>query len=237
MLTVTSGSGPRDIAITKDMLSTYDNQTLGDKQLTVTYSGKTAPTQITVTVKDYVTGIKINPDTVTGEYNKELADLITDNSITYTVTYAKAGDTSPSQPLTTSMVSGYSKTSKQTQNLTVTYEDNDNDSFTKGQTFPATLTVEANNPVTGITIKAPDKVIYKHGESLDLTGGTITLTHVDGTTSNVTMLDSMITEGGNAVNMSPSSYNSTNKVQKTLTINYTKDRRNRNSTISNNNSK
>ncbi|MCI9366432.1 MAG: hypothetical protein HFJ54_08045, partial [Clostridia bacterium] len=229
ILTVTSGSGPRDIPITKDMVTGYDKTVLGEQELTITYGGFTK--KYKVIVKDYVTGITVNPDTVTGQYNKELVDLISDEDIKYTVTYAKEGAKSPAQ-LLTSMVLGYSKTSKQTQNLKVKYTDNDNDSFTKGTVFETNFTVEANNPVTGVTIKAPDKVIYKHGEELDLAGGVITLTHIDNTTSTVPMTKAMITENGGTVNMSPSSYNSTNKVQKTLVITYTKDRRNRNSKLS-----
>ena len=47
----------------------------------------------------------------------------------------------------------------------------------------------------------------------------------------------MITENGSTVNMSPSTYDSTQKVAKTLKITYTKDRSYRDNRLSNRNSK
>ena len=103
---ITKGSGTQTIPMTASMIteadgSAFDPQVLGTRDLTVTYGGKTATYE--VTVKDYVTEIKVNPDTVTGDYNDELSDLIADNSIEYVVTYAKAGEQSPIA-LTDSMI-------------------------------------------------------------------------------------------------------------------------------------
>mgnify|MGYP000584528749 CR=1 FL=1 len=63
-------------------------QKLGKQTITVSYGGKT--TSYEVNVKDYVTGISITPNAITGTYNDELGTLINDNDIIYTVTYAKA---------------------------------------------------------------------------------------------------------------------------------------------------
>ena len=234
-ITVTRGSGTEDIEIKPSMVTGYTKTDLGEQTLNVTYGGITK--QYKVTVKDYVTGIKVNPDTVTGKYNEELSSIITDNSITYTVTYAKAGDKTPSSPLNPSMVQGYSKTSKQTQNLKVKYTDNDTASASKGETFETNLSITLENTVSSIAVTKPTKDKYKHGENLDLSTGKITLTYEDGDTKDIDLSTDMITENGNAVNMSPTSYDSTNKVQKTLTITYTRDRKNRYNTIPNNNHK
>ena len=53
--------------------------------------------------------------------------MIQTNNIQYTVTYAKAGAQTPIT-LAESMVAGYSATSTQDQNLTVTYKDADTNS-------------------------------------------------------------------------------------------------------------
>ena len=218
---VTKGSGKTTENVLSSMISGFNKNTLGKQTVTVTYGGKTATFE--VTVQDYVTKVEVNPDSVTGTYNDELADLISDNHIEYTVTYAKAGAQSP-VALTESMVTGYNKTSTTAQSLTVTYTDNDINSYTKGTDFTDTLTVTLTNTVASITIDAPSKTTYNHGDALDLTGGVINLTYEDSTTGTLDISNATITESdGSSVNMSPASYDSTNKVDKTLKITYTKD--------------
>ena len=219
---IVKGSSTTTVPMTSDMVSGYDKQKLGNQTLTVTYGGKTA--QYQVTVKDYVTGITVNPNTVTGSYNETLAKLINDNNITYTVTYAKAGAKTPI-PLAESMVAGYSSTSITKQALTVTYNDLDTNSATNGSNFTATLNITLSDAVDTIAITAPTKDKYNYGESLNLAGGSITVTTVSGTTKNVPMTANMITEGGAAVNMRPdaSAFGTNTTLAKTLTITYTED--------------
>ena len=223
-ITVTKGSGSQDIPITASMVTEmdgtpFDPTNLGTRNLKVTYGGK--ETTYEITVKDYVTGITVNPDTVTGTYNDELADVINDNNITYTVTYAKGG-AQTAEPLTADMVSGYSKTSINEQNLTVTYTDNDTNSATKGDPFTANLKVTLSDGVGSIAITAPSKTTYNHGDALDLTGGTITVTSSSGAVKTVPMTTAMITEGGASVNMSPTAadFGNSTTLNKTLTITY-----------------
>ncbi len=236
VLEVTKGSGKSNVQMTKAMLQGYDKTQLGNQELKVTYGGVEAADKLTVTVKDYVTGITVTPSTIQRKVGDELADLITDNNVKYIVNYAKAGPKSP-EVLLESMVSGYNKTDTTSKALTVKYIDNDANSFTKGQSFTCTLNANFQNTAKSITIKPPTKIKYKHGESLDLTGGEIKITNQDNTTSYVTMEIGMITENGSTVNMSPSTYDSTQKVAKTLKITYTKDRSYRYSRLSNRNSK
>ena len=218
---VTKGSGKTTENVLSSMISGFDKNTLGEQTVTVTYGGQTDTFK--VTVQDYVTKVEVNPDSVAGTYNDELADLISDNNIKYTVTYAKGGAQSP-VALTESMVAGYSKTSTTAQSLTVTYTDNDINSYTKGTDFTDTLTVTLTNTVASISIDAPSKTTYNHGDALDLTGGVINLTYEDSTTGTLDISNATITESdGSSVNMSPASYDSTNKVDKTLKITYTKD--------------
>ena len=220
-LDVTKGSGTIQETVTDSMISGYDKTKIGKQTVTITYGGQT--TTFDVTVKDYVTKIEVNPSSVTGTYNDELSKLITDNSIKYTVTYAKAGAQSPIA-LAESMVNGYNKATTTAQNLTVTYTDNDSNSYTNGDNFTASLQVTLMNTVSGITITPPTKTTYNHGDSLDLTGGEINLRYEDGTSGTLDINKATITESdGSPLNMSPASYDGTQKVDKTLKIEYSKD--------------
>ena len=220
---VVKGSGTTTIPVTNDMIQqgTYNPTTLGSQQVTIQYGGQ--QTTLTINVKDYVTGITINPASVTGKYNDTLSKMIQTNNIQYTVTYAKAGAQTP-VTLAESMVAGYSATSTQNQNLTVTYKDTDTDSYTNGQKFTANLKVTLSKEVSSITITAPSKTTYEHGETI-ATDGTITVVFTDGTQEQRTMTASMITENdGSPLNMSPAASEYTNnKINKTLKITYTED--------------
>ena len=220
-LDVTKGSGTTQETVTDSMISGYDKTKIGKQTVTITYGGQT--TTFDVTVKDYVTKIEVNPSSVTGTYNDELSKLITDNSIKYTVTYAKAGAQSPIA-LAESMVNGYNKATTTAQNLTITYTDNDSSSYTNGNNFTTSLQVTLMNTVSGITITPPTKTTYNHGDSLDLTGGEINLTYEDGTSGTLDINKATITESdGSPLNMSPASYGKEQKVDKTLKIEYSKD--------------
>ena len=220
---VVKGSGTTTIPVTKDMIKpgTYNPNQTGNQTIKVIYGGK--ETSLTITVKDYVTGITINPASVTGKYNDTLSKMIQTNNIQYTVTYAKAGAQTP-ETLAESMVSGYSATTTQDQNLTVTYKDTDTDSYTNGQDFTANLKVTLSKEVKKIDITVPSKTKYEHGETI-ATDGTITVTFTDNTTEQRTMKANMITENdGSPLNMSPAVSDYTNnKINKTLKITYTEE--------------
>ena len=220
---VVKGSGTTTIPVTKDMIKagTYDPDKTGNQVIKIVYGGQ--ETTLTINVKDYVTGITINPVSVTGKYNDTLSSLIQANNIQYTVTYAKAGAQTP-EVLAESMVSGYSAISTQDQNLTVTYTDTDADSYTNGKNFTTNLKVTLSKEVSSITITAPSKTTYEHGETI-ATDGIITVVFTDGTQETRTMDAAMITESdGSPLNMSPAASEYTNnKLSKTLKITYTED--------------
>ena len=220
---VVKGSGTTTIPVTKDMTKagTYDPDKTGNQVIKIVYEGQ--ETTLTINVKDYVTGITINPVSVTGKYNDTLSSLIQANNIQYTVTYAKAGAQTP-EVLAESMVSGYSAISTQDQNLTVTYTDTDADSYTNGQNFTTNLKVTLSKEVSSIAITAPSKTTYEHGETI-ATDGIITVVFTDGTQTTKQMNASMITENdGSPLNMSPAASEYTNnKLSKTLKITYTED--------------
>ena len=178
---VVKGSGTTTIPVTKDMIKqgTYNPTTLGSQQVTIQYGGQ--QTTLTINVKDYVTGITINPASVTGNINDTLGTLIQANNIQYTVTYAKAGAQTP-VTLAESMVAGYSATSTQDQNLTVTYKDTDTDSYTNGQNFTANLKVTLADTITGMTLQQTGavKTNYKYNEEFDATNLVIVVHKLSG---------------------------------------------------------
>ena len=190
VITVESGSGTKDIQVTENMITGYDKTQLGEQEITISYGGQTVTYK--VTVKDYVTDISASPTSVTGKYNDELSKIITDNNITYTVTYAKAGAKTP-VVLAESMVAGYSKTSVAEQNLTVTYTDNDSDSATNGKAFTATLKITLSDDIESMEISSTPKQNYKYGEPLDITGGTIEIVKSSGTKT-IPITESMVKE-------------------------------------------
>ena len=178
---VVKGSGTTTIPVTKDMIKqgTYNPTTLGSQQVTIQYGGQ--QTTLIINVKDYVTGITINPASVTGNINDTLGTLIQANNIQYTVTYAKAGAQTP-VALAESMVAGYSATSTQDQNLTVTYKDTDTDSYTNGQNFTANLKVTLADTITGMTLQQTGavKTNYKYNEEFDATNLVIVVHKLSG---------------------------------------------------------
>ncbi len=220
-ITVSKGSGTQDIEIAEGMISGYDKTTLGKQTLTITYGGQTVTYE--VTVKDYVTGITVTPSVVTGKYNDELSKLINDNNITYAVTYAKAGAKTP-VVLAESMVTGYSKTSVAEQNLTIIYTDNDIDSATNGQIFTVPLKITLNNETISISMKQqPSKTEYGYGDTIDLSGGKITVTKENGDIEEKALTDSGVTiteTDGSAIDLSKVTFGDDNTATKDIKVIY-----------------
>ena len=97
------------------------------------------------------------------------------------------------------MVAGYNKTSLTDQNSTVTYTDQDTNSYTNGKTFTTNLSVKLKNEISKVTITKPTKTEYNHGDQIDLTGGKITVTYTDGTTKEESITSAVITNGNDNI--------------------------------------
>ena len=98
-------------------------------------------------------------------------------------------------------VSGYNANQTGKHTITISYSNH-----------TATFDVTVHNEITGISIKTtPSKTSYIKGENLELTGGIITATYEDGTTSNVNMT---------ASNVGVSGYNANKTGKQTITISY-----------------
>ena len=121
------------------------------------------------------------------------------------------------------MVPGYSKTSKQTQNLKVKYVDNDTESASKGKTFETDLSITLENTVASVAVTKPTKDKYNHGENINTAGATVTLTYADTTTINgdLSKLKFYEADGTTPLSMSPASYDTSNKLTKPVVISYT----------------
>ncbi len=233
-ITYKMGSGDKTIPLTQGMVTGgYNKTVLGDHRLTITYNGvtydNTTKTPIVVNVKDYVSSITVNKTNLTGNYGTDLATLLANNGLTYTVNYAKAGPMPTSPAVTASMIEGtYNPNSVASQSLTVKYRDTDANSATNGQDIRTNITVKLENSVTGVSITQPSKVRYMHNDALSLAGGSIVLTKADGGTENVSISNATVKIGGIAVTMPHNLINtwdeyiaSGHKITKTVELSYT----------------
>ncbi|HOZ55089.1 MAG TPA: bacterial Ig-like domain-containing protein, partial [Clostridia bacterium] len=192
----------------------YNKTTLGNQTLTVNAFGTSTTYQ--VNVEDYIVGINVtSPTKVTYQFNEDL-DLAGISGVT-TMASGAAGS---SITINAGMITGYNKTVLGLQTLTVTYTTTNTIDNTS-MNFTDTFNVTVEDYITSVNIGAPTKSIYNHGDTLDLTGGTITENYASGATVNVPMTAGMITElNDSPVVMSPGSYDGTNKLDKTLKITY-----------------
>ncbi|MCI8518756.1 MAG: hypothetical protein HFJ51_01105 [Clostridia bacterium] len=222
-ITVEKGSGNIDVPLDISMISGYTKTELGDQPLTIEYGGQTKVDAVTVNVKDYVDRITISPDVITGAYGVEMSKLITDNNITYTLHYAKAGDKTPSETLAASMVQGYNKNTIAPQSLKVNYIDTDTNSATNGETIQGDISITLANSITSIAITPPTESKYKHGEGVNKAGAIVVITYADTTTKNgdISKLQFYEADGATPLDMSPASFDSTNKLTKPVVLKYT----------------
>ena len=210
MIEITKGSGKTQIAVDEGMISSYNPNQLGKQELTVTYQGHEVTDKIVVNVNDYVTGIRVTPPTKTNYKNGE--DLELDGgTVTKIMASGEPGDT---VDLEEGMITTeFDSSIVGPQDITVELEG-----------FQDKFTVTVEDYVTDIEIVAPTKTTYNHGDELDLSGGSIKVIYASASPKTVDISNATITENdGSPVNMSPESYDSTNKVSKALKIKYTED--------------
>ena len=182
-------------------------------KIQITEDGVTETVNYPITIKNNVTGISMN--NLPTDTNYKIGDAaykLAGGDITVN---RAAGDTQTvaltDPEVTVTPALNTLTTTAGTKTVTVGYE---------GQTTIFDITVE--NAVSNIVVTAPTKTIYNHGEALDLSDGTITVNYLDGTSTSVTMTESMITEGGSTVDMSPdaAAFGTATTLNKTLTITY-----------------
>ncbi len=176
----TRSSGETEVInITPSMVKGYNPNQLGQQELTIAYSGVTA--KYTVTVVDYMTGIKIvAPNKLTYKLNEPL-DLQGGQVIPQ---MASGTATSPVAMSSADVnVTGFDSSKEGAKVLTVNY---------KG--FKGTFSVTVSDPISGMIIKSlPNKLEYLYGESLNPTGGTIEIIKESGDTETINMTPNMVT--------------------------------------------
>ena len=178
-------------------ISGYESNTLGTKTITITYQGKTV--SFNVSVKNDITGIVIkNGITKTTYIKGEAIDL---SGGVITVLYEDGS--SANIPMTSSklQITGYDRNKIGNQMLTITYHNQ-----------IAILSITVKNEVSAISVKENiTKRTYTKGEDLDLSGGILTVTYQDGTTSSIPMTSS---------NLQITGYDSTKTGNQTITVTY-----------------
>ena len=175
------------LPMTEDMVSGFDNSTVGEKLLTVSYGG--CQTAFPVTVRELVIrsvelikpkrNVYLEGDTLdlSGGYLEVFYD--TDNNYTQQI------------PLEADMVTGFDPNLPGKQTLTVTYLD---------YTFTFTVEVTAKS-VVRIEITTLPKLLSYFGkrDALDVTGGRVAIYYDNGTQETVDMTAGMVSGFDNTV--------------------------------------
>ena len=132
--------------------TTYDTNHKYTEHLKVEYMGQTATYDIVIT--NSITGITLKPSPKTSYTYKE-STANAGGSIEIT----RKNGTKSTIPITNNMITGLNTDTVGTRTATVSYTENN---VTKTATYSYTV----ENSVIGVTIIAPSKTTYKHGESL-----------------------------------------------------------------------
>ena len=178
-------------------VSEYNANKTGRQTITISYSNHTAT--FDVTVHNEITGISIKTNPSKTSYIKGESLELTGGIIT--ATYEDGTTANVNMTASNVGVRGYNANQTGKQTITISYSNH-----------TATFDVTVHNEITGISIKTnPSKTSYIKGENLELTGGIITATYEDGTTSNVNMT---------ASNVGVSGYNANQTGKQTIKVTY-----------------
>lgn len=177
-LTVNFDDGSvEDVAVTEDMCKDFDQTTIGAQTVTVTYGSFTETFNITVNAKK-ATGIKVTAPTDT-EYIEGTDLDLAGSKIEVSYDNGDKEDVD----VTSEMVSGFnSLTPVESQIVTVSYE---------GFTDTFTVKIVAKS-VASIAVTTLPKILYIEGNTLDVTGGKVTITYDNATTKIVDLTADMV---------------------------------------------
>lgn len=170
-----SGAKGQEIELIEDMVKGFDSSTEGEKELTVTYGEFSE--KYTITVSDEIKGIDLEGTPKTEYIYGEEFD-ISDLDL---IIHKSSGDVKV--PVTQDMIKGYDKTQEGEQKVTIEYE---------GQVVTE-INVNVKNPVQKLEWITEPKKAYVIKEELDVTGGRIKATKVDGTYEEITLTQEMVT--------------------------------------------
>ena len=153
------------IPMTKDMVSGYSPNILGNQTITVTYEECTQ--EFIVNVKDFISKLQVKAPTKTKyEYGEDL-----DLTGGIASILMASGKVVEETPLTASMISIFNNEQVGKQTIAVTY-----------QGLQGEFQVTVEDKVKGISMnELPNKVEYEYREKLDVTGATINVVRSSGT--------------------------------------------------------
>lgn len=164
------------IDITESMVQNFSTTTSGTKKLTIYHNGKHVDACYTVK-KLVATSLEIKSSFKT-RYLKNETLCLDGGTIEYIL---NNGDTA-TIAITENMISGFLSTSTGMFEMSITY-------YSKTITVPYEI---YEITVTGITLKTGFKNTYHVGDSVDTTGGEITVTYSDGSTQDIAITNTMI---------------------------------------------
>ena len=171
----------KEIPLTNAMVTGFDNTQVGRQELTVSYGGFTLTFTVEVKAKT-LTSIAVSslPEKLGYLQNKETLD-VTGGKVTL---YYDNGTTAEVE-LTENMVMGFDNTVLGKNTLTVTYA---------GKTATFDVQIEPKSLSSISLTNLPTKLTYLEGkDTLDLSGGKVTLYYNDGTEEEIDLTENMVT--------------------------------------------
>ena len=206
----TSDSTTAEVVITPEMVSGFNPDSVGVQTVTVAFEidGVTYTTTFDVTVKDIAKPVEA--EVVISQINYTIGDSL--NLEGGKLIFATSDSTTAEVVITPEMISGFNPDSVGVQTVTVSFE-------IDGVPYTTTFDVEVKEAevieivAKSIAVSAkPAKVEYKQGETLDVTGGKITVTYSDNTTAEVELKADMV-----------SGFDADKVGEQKLTVSYTVD--------------
>ena len=193
-----SGVNVNTISLTKNMVSGFDSTTPGIKKITVTYEGFSKIFEVAVI--NNVNHIEVIPPTKTNyKYGEDL------NLAGSSIKVVMEDGTIRNEKITKDMITGYEKTTPGQQMITVTYKDDKQNTYTGY--FSVTV---GEDYIKEMKFVSPTKKQYIIGDTLDLTGGSITEVYASGKLGNKYNLTKDIVSG----------FDSTTPGTKTITVTF-----------------
>ena len=174
------------IDIEPDMVTGFDNTTLGTNTITVTYQGFETTFDVEIVEKEILEIVVLN-----GYINEYPLNASGFNNSGMMIEVRYNDETTEEVPVTGSMLSGFDSSSLGIKTMTVNYDG-----------FTATFEIEIVEPtVTGISVeKLPNKTQYlQNYEMLDLEGAKLQVSYNNGTTQIIDVTEDMVTGFDNSI--------------------------------------
>lgn len=186
----------QEINLTESMIEDYRKNAKREQTITIKYDGKKTFQKVLVSDTLHNFLFKTGPIKTEFKYGEDLN--LTGTKVVFVYSSAMKEFVFDLDPF---LVSGYDKETLGKQTLTATYP--------IGTGFELTFNVTVIDYITGISIQPPDKLEYKYGEQLDLSGGVITKFMATGNVEDISITAEMV-----------SGYDKNKPGEQTLTVTY-----------------